>query len=86
MEFTTFAIVALAFVVLTLFKGVKRVGQGYEWTVERFGRYTKTLTPGLKLIVPYFDDVGHKVNMMERVLDVPSQDVITSDNAVVRVD
>jgi len=86
MEFTTFVIVALAFVVLTLFKGVKRVSQGYEWTVERFGRYTKTLTPGLKLIIPYFDDIGHKVNMMERVLDVPSQDVITRDNAVVRVD
>ena len=86
MEFTTFAIVALAFVILTLFKGVKRVEQGYEWTVERFGRYTKTLTPGLKLIIPYFDAIGHKVNMMERVLDVPSQDVITRDNAVVRVD
>ena len=86
MEFTTFAIVVLAFVVLTLFKGVKRVSQGYEWTVERFGRYTKTLTPGLKLIIPYFDAIGHKVNMMERVLDVPSQDVITRDNAVVRVD
>jgi len=62
------------------------VPQGFEYTVERFGRYTKTLRPGLSFIIPIFDRIGHKQNMMERVLDVMSQEVITRDNAVVRVD
>ncbi|MCK6449919.1 MAG: SPFH/Band 7/PHB domain protein [Alphaproteobacteria bacterium] len=66
--------------------GVKSVGQGTEWTVERFGRYTRTLRPGLNLIIPFVDRVGNKVNMMERVLDVPTQEVITRDNAMVSVD
>ncbi len=76
----------LAFAVFTVFKSVKVVPQGFEYTVERFGKYRRTLPPGLAFIVPYFDRVSNKVNMKERVLDVPSQEVITKDNAVVRVD
>lgn len=76
----------LAFAVFTVFKSVKVVSQGFEYTVERFGKYRRTLPPGLAFIIPYFDRVSNKVNMKERVLDVPSQEVITKDNAVVRVD
>lgn len=77
-------IVVLA--VVTLFMGAKMVPQGYEWTVQRFGRYRTTLKPGLGIIVPYVDSIGRRVNMMEQVLEVPSQEVITRDNAVIRVD
>ena len=66
--------------------GVKAIPQGREYTVERFGRYTRTLRPGLNLIVPMIDRVGAKLNMMERVMDVPSQEVITKDNAMITVD
>jgi regulator of protease activity HflC (stomatin/prohibitin superfamily) len=65
---------------------LRMVPQGYEWTVERFGKYTHTLDPGLHILMPIYQRVGRKINMMEQVMDVPSQDVITKDNAVVKVD
>ncbi len=81
------ALAVLAFlIILVIFAGVKQVPQGFNYTVERFGRYTKTLKPGLNIIVPFIDRVGAKLNMMEQVLDVPTQEVITKDNATISAD
>ena len=77
-------LVALFFVLAA--SVVKIVPQGYNYTVERLGRYTHTLKPGLGIIMPFIDTVGHKINVMEQVLDIPSQEVITKDNAMLTVD
>jgi len=84
--FDIVVIVLVVFVILVLFAGIKTVPQGYRYTIERFGRYTRTLEPGLNLITPFIERVGARMNVMEQVLNVPTQEVITKDNASVSAD
>ena len=79
-------IVLLAIMVIVLYQAIRVVPQGYNWTVEKFGRFTRSLPPGLHILMPFVEQIGRKVNVMEQVIDIPSQDVITRDNAMVRVD
>jgi regulator of protease activity HflC (stomatin/prohibitin superfamily) len=81
-----FAIALVVLAIVLLFSVVKIVPQGREFTVERFGKYTRTLTPGISLLTPFVERIGRRMNMMEQVLDVPQQEVITKDNAMVKVD
>ena len=84
--FLGFAFVLVIGVLIVLVKSIVIVPQGYEYTVENLGRFTRLLRPGFHVLVPFIERVGSKVNRMEQVLDVPSQEVITKDNAMVRVD
>ncbi len=84
--FGVFVIVIVLLALLTIFKGVIAVPQGNEYTTERFGRYTRTLRPGLHVIIPFVDAIGRRLNVMEQVLDIATQEVITKDNASVKVD
>jgi len=80
------AVILLVVAILVILAGIKTVPQGEAWTIERFGRFTRVLRPGLNLLVPFIDRVGQRQNMMERVLDVPTQEIITRDNAMVQTD
>ena len=82
-SFSIVMLVLVALVVFTVFKGVRIVPQGYKWVVQRLGKYSQTLQPGLNLIIPFVDDVAYKVTTKDIVLDIPSQEVITRDNVVI---
>ncbi len=86
MGFEIFVAGLVILAIVVMFSGVKIVPQGFEFTIERFGRYTNTLKPGLHLIIPFVDRVGRRMNMMEQVFDIPAQEVITRDNAQVTTD
>jgi regulator of protease activity HflC (stomatin/prohibitin superfamily) len=85
-SFGLFAIALVVFALTTVMMGIRQVPQGYNYTVERFGKYYKTLQPGLGLVMPWIDRIGRRLNVMEQVMPVPKQEVITKDNASVTVD